>query len=316
LKWISKEGKLYIPFIEIKGFGEKMALKCAGVKPSKIVLSRPSGQRGFFFHSTDNLVSPPNSNGNGKAEIILKEIGAYGGNPIGDISKYFSFRVSSKAKECGKLRSIAGKSGNLEGIISLDVKNGDVKGSIKEISFQPKKSLSRCDACSLRQECKAPVPSSPGIFNIAIIGEAPGPDEDKSGRGFVGRSGDVVWEELAKYSLTRADFHVANVCKCWPKTTKTPTSSQIKTCSEKWLFDELKEIDCRLILAFGNTCRKAFIDKIAGIKEANGKTEWVEKVGAWVCWCVHPSSVLHDARNKTMFEAGIKNFINKIEVLS
>jgi DNA polymerase len=167
----------------------------------------------------------------------------------------------------------------------------------------------------LRKECTAPVHPSPGYFNLIISGEAPGFNEDQDKKGFTGRSGKMVWDELIKYNLNREDFHVTNANKCFPKETKTPTPAQIKICSEKWLFEEIKEIECRLILAFGNTNVRAFTDKSGGIKEMNGRTEWNERVGAWVCWCLHPSFVLRNPNEKNLFEQGIKNFVSKIELL-
>jgi len=44
-----------------------------------------------------------------------------------------------------------------------------------------------------------------------------------------------------------------------------------------------------------------------------GTTEWNNDVGAWICWCIHPVSVLYDAKNKELFKKGIKNFIKKIK---
>ena len=81
------------------------------------------------------------------------------------------------------------------------------------------------------------------------------------------------------------------------------------------MFEELKEIDCRLVLAFGNTCVNAFTGKTGGIISLNGKTEWNENIGAWICWAIHPSAVLRDPGNTKLFYEGIENFVNKIEKL-
>ena len=202
-----------------------------------------------------------------------------------------------------------------EGILELNVKPISNTPLIQKVSFGLKKTLSRCKDCELRSQCTKPVPPSPGIFNIAICGEAPGKFEDEKGIGFIGRSGELVWGELSKYDLTRKDFHVTNACHCFPYKTKKPTKEQIEICSKRWLFSELQEINCHLILAFGNSCVTAFTGKTGGITSLNGKTEWNENIGAWICWCIHPSAVLRDPNKMKEFQKGIENFVAKIEMI-
>jgi uracil-DNA glycosylase len=68
-------------------------------------------------------------------------------------------------------------------------------------------------------------------------------------------------------------------------------------------------------LAFGNTGLKYFSGKDGGITEFNGCTEWSEKENAWICYCIHPASVLRNPNNRILFEEGIKNFSDRIEIL-
>jgi DNA polymerase len=175
-------------------------------------------------------------------------------------------------------------------------------------------SVGRCKACDLRLECNAPVVPSIGMHNAIIVGEAPGADEDKLGLGFVGRSGNSVWEALAKHGIERGELFVTNVVKCFPSTTRTPSKKHIRACS-KWLNLELKTIKPLIALAFGNTCLKFFKGQDSGIMELNGKTEWLDKYGMWVCWCIHPASVLYHQENAKPFAEGIGNFAAKYKIL-
>ena len=175
--------------------------------------------------------------------------------------------------------------------------------------------VKNCNKCDLISECTEPVISSKGLYNIAIIGEAPGKDEDKEGEGFVGRAGtDILWSEIKKYGLDRIKFHITNVCKCYPKKTGTPKKEHIKECMV-WLEEELDKIRCRLALVFGNTGVRAFTGADGGIMKLNGKTEWNEQYKLWISWCVHPAAVLHNSDNRKDFEIGIKNFIETIKSL-
>ena len=327
IRWIAKGGKLHTPFIEIKGVGEKMAIKCVEMgtpisKPSIVSKIKPK-LKGFFSTSIPNIRQPQMEAievGMTKLESILHNIGAFGETPADGIQDYFSFPIVNSYQN-NNLKSFLGNLAEKRGISALDIDEVVARtikkhSLIKEVSFSPKISFSRCHLCGLRDECTAPVSCSPGYFNIAIVGEAPGREEDQYQKGFIGPSGKMIWSELAKYSLNREDFHVTNVNKCFPSISKTPSPEQIKICSQNWLFEEFKEIDCRLILAFGNTALRALADRSAGIRDLSGTTEWNDKIGAWICWAIHPSAVLRDGKNKPIFEFAIKNFVSKIELMS
>jgi uracil-DNA glycosylase family 4 len=171
-----------------------------------------------------------------------------------------------------------------------------------------------CEECDLRKECKAPVLPSRGYYNVMFVGEAPGGDEDLQGRGFCGKSGNLIWDTVKKHSITREDVYLDNVVKCYPSVTKTPAKKHVRSCS-KWLDAEIAAIEPVLILAFGNTPLLYFKDQEKGIMELNGTTEWSDKHKAWICWCIHPASVLYHRENMEAFEKGIDNFFVKFNAL-
>jgi len=301
--WVVKEGCLYIPFIEIKGIGDKTAFDCANY--------RVQSTQGFF-----NLGVA--QKGGGKIEKILRSVGAIGDTPDEDLSKYFTFEVKQDKRDefpvlCNTL-GFASVPKDLDSILNLSLPPGGRIRMIRETTKFQNPDLLYCDACALRGQCRRPVMPSPGRYNIAIIGEAPGGDEDVEGKGFVGRAGDLVWKEFAKYDMVRRFFHVTNCAKCYPGSIKTPNESHLRACS-KWLDEELKQAEIKLSLAFGNSSLKYFKGEDGGITKHNGKTEWSEKYGMWICWCIHPAAVLRNPEHKSEFQAGVKNFVEKIETL-
>lgn len=306
-KWVAKENALYVPFIEVKGIGGKTAIEAANFK------RRIKSSKGFFHASKKDEKKS-------KLEIMLEDIGAFGDDPKGDLSHYFSFAIQRDKRvmypKLIKLLSFRISEREIDSFLSLDI--SPLVGAdslIRRVSFAKyEQSLLDCYACSLGKECKAPVPPSPGIYNLAIFGEAPGKDEDDQGQGFVGKSGDMLWNEFSLYGLLRDDFHISNINKCYPRLTRTPAKEQIAKCSV-WRDFEINQIKPILILAFGNTSMKAFHGKDTGITDMSGKTTWNENVGAWICWCIHPSAVLHNPNNKQIFKDGIKNFSDKIRIL-
>lgn len=173
----------------------------------------------------------------------------------------------------------------------------------------------KCKACALRAECKAPVRPSAGRYNISIIGEGPGREEDGIGKGFVGDSGRILWSALDRYGFKREDFHVTNVVKCWPSKTRTPAKEHIDACGG-FLQQELSIVRPFLILAFGNTCNQFFTGEAKGIMDLSGTVVWSDKYQAWICWSVHPASVLYDrggvAGNRARLDSAIETFADRV----
>lgn len=325
-KWVAKDNNLYVPFIEIKGVGEKVAGDLLNYKPPEpktvqvaIKKTVKKKQKGFFDleeeePETKTVVKESKER---KVDKLLKAIGAFGNEPEEDLSKYFSFDVSvDKKAEFPHLLRCLGfdfPSKDLDPILTLDVTPKFIRGKIHTINFQ-NPDLLYCQDCELSRQCKRPVLPSKGRYNIAIIGEAPGRDEDEEGSGFVGRAGKLLWSSLESHELLRRYFHVTNCVKCYPSQTKTPTEHHLNVC-KKWINEEINRADIRLALVFGNTGLKYFKGEDGGITKYNAKTEWLENFGFWACWCLHPASILRNPENKKEFQSGIANFAEKIKIL-
>jgi len=196
---------------------------------------------------------------------------------------------------------------------------GDLNGlpvDFREEARFSNKDLKLCGDCNFKDTSKAPVLSSPGKYNVMLIGEAPGRDEDIEGMGFVGDTGKkVVWPEFAKYGLTRDMFHITNVVKCYPGKAGKIEMKSSKPCWG-WLEEEIEIIKPFLIFAMGNTNMGFFKKEDTGIMEMNGRTEWSDKYNCWICWSLHPSSVLYSPANREKWEDAVKNFAYKYECLS
>jgi uracil-DNA glycosylase len=78
---------------------------------------------------------------------------------------------------------------------------------------------------------------------------------------------------------------------------------------------ELRQSKCHLILALGNIPLFALSGRKGGITDLSGTTEWIDRLSAWVCWGMHPAATLRNRANVEPFERGVKNFIEKFELL-
>lgn len=312
-QWTAKKDKLYVPFIEVKGIGlvtaEKLRVKVKAKKNK--------------FFSVGGIEADIKVNKAVKA--ILEKINAYEPDDISmpkQAQEYFGFELTNdpyyqypnllkfiNSKE-GVIDRITGKAGfaffkpDFQDIVSGIVY---VPGIIKKRRYR-NKALLRCTKCKLIKECSAPVMPSKGTYNVAIIGEAPGKNEDEEGVGFVGRVSELLWSTMDDYKLKREMFHITNTVKCYPRLTRTPKKKEIFICGDKWLSRELKKLDCHLIFAMGNVALQYFTGRSGGITRVNGKTEWIENINAWVCWGVHPSYAIRNPDNEPDFVAGVDNF--------
>lgn len=167
-----------------------------------------------------------------------------------------------------------------------------------------------CRACGLwegaRTVCMAAAgPDSP---LYAVVGEAPGAEEDKTGEPFVGAAGKLLWGELERHGLYRKDAFVTNAVKCRPPENRTPKVSELKACSP-YLSAELRylrgETDVKYILALGATAYHA-LGGTGGVTEVSGVPYTYE--GFQVVPCLHPAAALRSPQNKQAFERGIASF--------
>ncbi len=294
VKWVAKNNSLFIPFIEIKGVGEKIALQ----GNTKNITSEKSVRlKGFF---TSEILQEENNKSEiakGRLNKILLEIEQLKqiGNEEG-LSKYFLFPVKTQK-------------------ISVERNSQPSKTIILNKINTIIPELNKCYDCVLGSETEyGPVKPSIGKYNIAIFGEAPGNDENQKGEGFVGKAGILLWDGLKKYNLLREFFYISNIVKCYPSKSKTPNDDCIEGC-KKWLKQEIEQIQPCLMLVFGNTGLKAFGNKRPAITQKSGEIEWNKLFDCWICWCVHPAAVLHNPANKEIFEEGIGKFANKISEL-
>lgn len=127
---------------------------------------------------------------------------------------------------------------------------------------------------------------------VMFVGEGPGETEDRTGRPFVGKAGELLEKQLAAMGLTREQVFIANTVKCRPPNNRTPTSSEVATCSP-FLVEQIETVRPRVIVALGLPATKFFLrdDKIA-ISRVRGT--WYEWRGIRVMPTYHPAHLLRN----------------------
>ncbi len=134
------------------------------------------------------------------------------------------------------------------------------------------KEVQQCKNCPLYLS-RNNIVFSDGYFGakIMLIGEAPGADEDKQGKPFVGRAGKLLNEFLKAAGINREkDLYIVNTLKCRPPKNAKPTKEQ-KTACEKFLNAQIDIIKPKIIVLCGATAMESFLDKKLKISKVRGQ---------------------------------------------
>jgi uracil-DNA glycosylase len=141
----------------------------------------------------------------------------------------------------------------------------------------------------------------PGIgpigAKLAIVGEAPGRDEDLSGRPFEGPAGGLLNGFLREAGINRNDCYVTNVIKFRPPENDMKRLNEIGVSlaqSTQDLFDELHTVRPNCVLALGNTALQALTNK-TGIKVYRGSVLRSSDFKLKVVPTFHPAHLLRQA---------------------
>ena len=132
---------------------------------------------------------------------------------------------------------------------------------------------------------------------LMLIGEAPGEEEDKQGRPFVGRSGILLNKALALAEINRAELYITNVVKCRPPNNRTPSETEIKTCTEMFLDKQIKIVRPKVIVTLGSIATRALLNKEVKITKIHGQI--FNQENFIIIPIYHPSYVL---RNRSVIQ--------------
>ncbi|MCC7138284.1 MAG: uracil-DNA glycosylase [Planctomycetes bacterium] len=131
---------------------------------------------------------------------------------------------------------------------------------------------------------------------LLVVGEAPGADEDATGRPFVGKAGQLLTKMLAAIGLAREDVYIANVLKCRPPDNRPPEPDEVAAC-RPFLDEQIRLLDPELVLALGNPAAKALLGTDRGITSIRGQLRTLAD-GRRVLPSFHPSYLLRTPEAK------------------
>ena len=127
--------------------------------------------------------------------------------------------------------------------------------------------------------------------NLVVIGEAPGAEEDASGRPFVGRSGQLLDKILLAAGFKREEVYICNILKCRPPGNRNPLSDEITSCMP-WLLQQLRIIKPKIILMLGKVAANTILENTVSLGSMRGKLiQW----NGYDCFITyHPAALLRN----------------------
>ncbi len=136
--------------------------------------------------------------------------------------------------------------------------------------------------------------------DIMVVGEAPGQEEDRSGRPFVGRAGQLLKLLLLAAGFERHDVYICNVLKCRPPQNRNPQPDEVSACSP-YLLRQIDLVQPRVILAFGNFAAQTLLGTDISIGKLRGKIHRYH--GVPLVPTYHPAACLrHPAWTRSVWE--------------
>jgi len=158
--------------------------------------------------------------------------------------------------------------------------------------------MKNCDNCKAFLECKSPQMQGEGSEKPVVIfcGEAPGSEEDKAGKPFVGKAGKLLRRALEEMGLP--PYRITNAVRCRPPMNKL-RGHEIDHCREN-LHDELLKYRPKLIVVLGASALKSLMKK-GNIMSVRGEVLYWKSPDPdyvpMVLPSIHPASTFYRPEN-------------------
>ena len=153
-----------------------------------------------------------------------------------------------------------------------------------------------CTRCRLHEGRTVAVPGEghPST-EVLLVGEAPGLNEDRQGRPFVGAAGGFLTELLGTVGWSRDEVFITNIVKCRPPGNRDPEPDEIAACAP-FLRRQVEVLDPALVITLGRHSMGRFmpgarIGQVHGTSAAAPPETGAD--GALVFAMYHPAAALH-----------------------
>jgi len=177
-----------------------------------------------------------------------------------------------------------------------------------EILWKVKQIGEKCRLCDLHKGRNKLVF---GIGNcdkpkMVLIGEGPGADEDREGRPFVGRAGQMLNSVLKTCGIKREEVYIANTVMCRPPGNRNPSKKETDSCF-KFLKAQLDLVQPEIIVTLGAVPAGVMLDR-KDVRMYDVREVWHKHNGIPLRCTYHPSYLCRQGITSEAFNEVVGDF--------
>ena len=159
---------------------------------------------------------------------------------------------------------------------------------------QVAQAVGACTLCPLHATRTHTVPGEGNPKpRLLFVGEAPGANEDRLGRPFVGAAGQLLDKMIRAMGLARGEVFIANTLKCRPPENRTPLPGEVASCAP-YLRAQIRLLAPEIICSLGNPATQALLGVTETISRLRGRFSSYR--GIPVMPTYHPSYLLRSSQ--------------------
>ncbi len=190
--------------------------------------------------------------------------------------------------------------------LEVSIPAGDREGLLASMAAE----VSKCVKCPHLASTRTQTVFGEGspTARLMFIGEAPGADEDRSGRPFVGRAGALLTDMITKgMGLSRDEVYIANILKSRPPENRTPLPDEVANCLP-YLERQIAIIRPEFLCLLGKTAASALLETALPLGRLRGRWHRYREIPTIVTY--HPSALLRNPDWKRDAWADLQTLMN------
>ena len=160
---------------------------------------------------------------------------------------------------------------------AVEISTQDKQAQLEALAAQ----ITKCSRCPLGETRIKAVPGEGNInARLMFVGEGPGYEEDRQGRPFVGKAGQLLDKIIGAMGFSREEVFIANMVKCHPmvdpsdpekrSNDRAPVPDEIAVC-RKYIEQQIALIQPEYIVALGGVAAKSLIKDTPNLASIRGK---------------------------------------------
>jgi uracil-DNA glycosylase len=146
---------------------------------------------------------------------------------------------------------------------------------------------------------------------VCFFGEAPGADEDRQGRPFVGAAGQLLTRMIEAATFRREDVYILNTLKCRPPGNRTPLPEEIANC-RPYFETQFELIRPEYIVCLGLVAAQSLLDTKLSVGRLRGRFHAYGESAVLVTY--HPAYLLRNPAAKQAAWEDLKRLMQAMDI--